>query len=215
MTLAAIYQAHLQHLQRGTEAALAEHAFDALVLCSGTAAPRNRFDDQSWPLSPTPTFSHWCPLLEADAYVVVRPGKQPALVRTIVDDYWESQPPVESDHFWAGFEVIEVKPGHAGDVLPGGKVAAITRDPGTSPPGTVNPPALIAALDCVVSIDSVTSPPSSDWRSRPPRQRLRHMRRRTRDFGRGRIWGGGRFEVEPRCSAARRSNRRVSRASSR
>ncbi len=147
MTAPSTYTHHLQYLQRGTEAALAAHGFDALVLCSGTAAAKNRFDDQYWPLSPTPAFAHWCPLVEADAYVVVRPGKKPRLVRTVTDDFWEAPTPPESDHFWSAFEVVEVKPGLAGDALPGGKVAVVTRDQGTSPPGTVNPPALIAALD--------------------------------------------------------------------
>jgi Xaa-Pro dipeptidase len=147
VSFAETYPEHLAYLQHGTEAALAAHGFDALVLCSGTAASKNRFDDQYWPLSPTPAFSHWCPLVEADAYVVVRPGHKPRLVRTIVEDFWETHAPPESDHFWEGFDVVEVKPGLAGDALPGGKVAVVTRDQGTSPPGTVNPPALIAALD--------------------------------------------------------------------
>jgi Xaa-Pro dipeptidase len=147
VTLAATYPEHLQYLQRGTEAALAAHGFDAVVLCSGTAAPRNRFDDQSWPVMPTPAYSHWCPLACADAFVVVRPGARPRLVRTIDSDFWETTSPPESDHFWAHFELVEVRPGHTGDALPGGRVAVITRDPGSSPPGTVNPPALIAALD--------------------------------------------------------------------
>lgn len=149
MSHAARYAEHLAYLQRGYEAALAAHGFDAVVLCSGAAAMRNRFDDQAWPLSPTPAYAHWCPLPEPDTYVVVRPGKKPQLVRTIVDDYWETPTPPESEHFWAGFEVVEVKPGLAGDALPGGKVAVITRDQGTSPPGTVNPSALIAALDLI------------------------------------------------------------------
>lgn len=147
MSYAASYPEHLAYLQRGYEAALAAHGFDAVVLCSGAAAMRNRFDDQAWPLSPTPAYAHWCPLPEPDTFVVVRPGQKPQLVRTIVDDYWETPTPPESEHFWAGFEIVEVKPGHAGDALPGGKVAVITRDQGTSPPGIVNPPALIAALD--------------------------------------------------------------------
>lgn len=147
MSYAASYSEHLAYLQRGYEAALVAHGFDAVVLCSGAAAMRNRFDDQAWPLSPTPAYAHWCPLPEADTFVVVRPGHKPQLVRTIVDDYWETPTPPESEHFWAGFEIVEVKPGHAGDALPGGKVAVITRDQGTSPPGIVNPPALIAALD--------------------------------------------------------------------
>jgi len=147
VTFAETFPAHIEYLQRGVEAALAAHGFDALVLCSGTAAQKNRFDDQYWPLCPTPAFSHWCPLVEADAYVVVRPGKRPRLVRTIVEDFWEAAAPPESEHFWSAFEVVDAKQGLAGDALPGGKVAVITRDQGTSPPGTVNPPALIAALD--------------------------------------------------------------------
>ena len=147
MTFASTYPAHLEYLQRGYEAALAEHGFDAVVLCSGAPAQRNRFDDQSWPLSPTPSFAHWCPLLEADAFIVVRPGKRPQLVRTITNDFWEATSPPESDHFWDAFELIEVGPGLAGDALPGGRVAVITRDQGTSPAGTVNPAPLIAAVD--------------------------------------------------------------------
>lgn len=141
------YTEHIAYLQQGYEAALAAHGFDAVVLCSGAAAMKNRFDDQAWPLSPTPAFAHWLPLVEADAFVVVRPGKKPQLVRTVVEDFWETPAPPESEHFWAAFELVEVTPGHAGDALPGGKVAVITRDQGTSPPGTVNPPGLITALD--------------------------------------------------------------------
>lgn len=147
MTLAATYPAHTEYLQRGYEAALAAHGFDAVVLCSGAAASRNRFDDQYWPVMPTPAFAHWCPLVEPDAFVVVRAGARPRLVRTLVDDFWEVTAPPESNHFWPSFELVEVTPGHAGDALPGGKVAVITRDPGASPPGTVNPPALLADLD--------------------------------------------------------------------
>lgn len=146
------YTAHVEHLQRETEAALAKHGYEAVVLCSGTAQLRNRFDDQSWPLSPTPAYSHWCPLAEPDCFVVVRAGKKPTLVRTVVDDYWETPTPPESDHFWAAFDVVTVGAGHAGDVLPGGKVAVITRDPGQAPPGDVNPQALLGALDHIRTV---------------------------------------------------------------
>ncbi len=148
--MSANYTAHLEYLQRGYEAAMAAHGFDAIVLCSGTVASKNRFDDQTWTLCPTPAFAHWCPLAEIDAYVVVRPGKKPLLVRTLVSDYWETQPIAESSHFWSAFEGASVAAGHANDVLPeGNRVAVITRDPGKSPPGAVNPPALIAALDAL------------------------------------------------------------------
>jgi Xaa-Pro dipeptidase len=143
------YPQHVDHLQRLTEAALAAHAYEALVLCSGAPQSKNRFDDQSWPLSPTPAYAHWCPLFEADAYVVVRPGRRPTLVRTVVDDFWETTAPPESDHFWSAFDVVTVGAGHAGDVLPGGRVAVITRDPGAAPPGEVNPAGLVSALDLI------------------------------------------------------------------
>ncbi|HET7500520.1 MAG TPA: Xaa-Pro dipeptidase [Kofleriaceae bacterium] len=150
MTLEATYPAHLEALQHGYEAALAAHGFDAVILCSGAAASRNRFDDQSWPVMPTPAFAHWCPLVEADAFVVVAPGKRPRLVRTIVSDFWETTAPPESNHFWPCFEITEVAPGHAAEALPSlssGKVAVITRDVDGAPPGAVNPPALIEAID--------------------------------------------------------------------
>jgi Xaa-Pro dipeptidase len=149
VTLAATYPEHLEVLQRGYEAALAAHGFDAVVLCSGTAAARSRFDDQAWPLLPTPAFAHWCPLVEADAFLVIAAGKRPRLVRTIVDDYWETIAPPESGHFWPCFELVEVAAGRAAEGLPGGNVALITRDDAApaGAPGAVNPPALLAALD--------------------------------------------------------------------
>jgi len=141
------YPDHVGRLQQATEAILADQKYEALVLCSGTPQSKNRFDDQAWPLNATPAFAHWCPLAEPDAFLIIRAGRKPTLVRTIVDDFWETTPPPESDHFWDSFDVVLAGPGLAGDVLPGGKVAVITRDPGQAPPGEVNPPALLAALD--------------------------------------------------------------------
>jgi Xaa-Pro dipeptidase len=149
VSLTSIYPEHVAHLQRGTEQALAAHGYEALVVCSGAPQSKNWFDDQSWPLSPTPTFTHWCPLAEPDTFLVVRPGRKPTLVRTVVDDFWETTAPPESDHFWPAFDVVTIEPGHAGDVLPGGRVAVVTRDPAAAPPGEVNPPALLAALDAL------------------------------------------------------------------
>jgi Xaa-Pro dipeptidase len=147
VTLAATYPDHLAYLQAGYEAALAAHGLDAIVLCGGAAASRSRFDDQAWPVLPTPAFAHWCPLVEADAFVVIRAGARPRLVRTIVEDFWETVAPAESNHFWPAFELVEVKPGQAASALPGGKVAVITRDPEAAPAGEVNPPGLVAELD--------------------------------------------------------------------
>lgn len=143
------YQEHVDTLQRGYEAALAAHHFDAVVLCSGAPASRNHFDDQTWPLMPTPAYAHWCPLVEAESYVVVRPGLKPMLVRTTVEDYWETVAPPETSQFFSAFDVVEVKPGQAAAALPDGKIAVITRDPEQSPPGDINPPSLVAALDAL------------------------------------------------------------------
>ena len=147
MSFETTYPEHVARLQRATETILADQKYEALVLCSGSAQSKNRFDDQSWPLSPTPAYAHWVPLVEPDTFLIIRAGRKPTLVRTLVDDFWETTSPPESEHFWDQFDVVAVGPGHAGDVLPGGKVAVITRDPGQAPPGEVNPASLIAALD--------------------------------------------------------------------
>jgi Xaa-Pro dipeptidase len=149
MSFDSTYPEHVQSLQRSAEELLAQHQYEALILCSGSPQSKNRFDDQSWPLSPTPAFAHWCPLAEADAFVIVRAGRWPTLVRTMVDDFWETQAPPESEHFWSAFDLVMCEAGRASDVLPGGKVAVITRDPGTAPPGEVNPAPLLAALDAL------------------------------------------------------------------
>jgi Xaa-Pro dipeptidase len=162
------YAAHIDHLSRAYGDAIAAAGYDALVIASGRAAAKNRFDDQYWPLSPTPAFTHWLPLPEADAFVVLRPGARPKLVRTVVDDYWDapkaparrpnpsdirtdapaapSQVQPESDHFWSAFELVEVRADDVAAQLPSGpRVATITRD--ALPEGNTNPPALVAALD--------------------------------------------------------------------
>jgi len=147
--LAARYREHLDVLGRGTAAVLAAHDLDALVIAAGAPALKSRFDDQHWPQIPTPTFAHWLPLPEPDAVLVIRPGARPHLIRVASDDYWELPARAESDHFWDSFEVIEVKTAAgAADHLPRGRVAVIA--PGDlpfAPPGPVNPPALVAALE--------------------------------------------------------------------
>ena len=147
--LAARYREHLDVLGRGTAAVLAAHDLDALVIAAGAPALKSRFDDQHWPQIPTPTFAHWLPLPEPDAVLVIRPGARPHLIRVASDDYWELPARAESDHFWASFEVIEVKTAAgAADHLPRGRVAVIASgDLPFAPPGPVNPPALVAALE--------------------------------------------------------------------
>ena len=147
--LSASYPQHVAALERAYAHVLAEHRFDGVVIASGRATIKNRFDDQWWPLAVTPTFSHWLPLREPDAALVIVPGKRPRLVRVKHEDYWDSAPQAESDHFWDAFDVVEVA--SAAEIarhLPEGHVALVaSEEPAFEPPGAVNPAPLVAALE--------------------------------------------------------------------
>ncbi len=146
--LATLYRDHLATLSAAHDAVLARHGLDALVVSAGAPALRNRFDDQHQPMVTTPTFTHWLPLPEADAVLVVSAGARPRLIRVVSDDFWETPPAAESDHFWSGFEVTEVRT--AADTaahLPAGRVAVIaSNELPFAAPGPVNPPDVVASL---------------------------------------------------------------------
>ncbi len=149
--LAALYAAHLDALAAATARVLADHDVDALVLTAGHEASKNRFDDQHWPLNPTPALLHWLPAAEADATLVVTPGARPTLHRVRVDDFWHAAPTLDLAHT-AGR--VDESWRDAGQPLarPRGRIAVISRD-AAPPPGlddaAVNPPALVAALDAL------------------------------------------------------------------
>ena len=94
------YLEHVAALERGYAHALHDHELDAVVIVAGRATIKNRFDDQWWPLAVTPTFAHWLPLREPDAVLVIAPGRRPQLIRVRHDDFWDSAPRADSDHFW-------------------------------------------------------------------------------------------------------------------
>lgn len=155
MSLSELYDEHIDRLQRETAAALQHCGFDALVLHSGAAAPRSAYDDQYWPLRPTPAFAHWVPLAEPDCALVITAGGRPRLIRTVIDDFWEGHAEPESAHFLERLEVIEV--GDAArirDHLPSGRVAFIgeARDRAAGldiAPEAIDPPALLTALHAI------------------------------------------------------------------
>jgi Xaa-Pro dipeptidase len=105
-----LHAAHVEQLQRATAALLAQQGLDALVIHAGVAQKRSGYDDNYWPLRPTPHFQHWLPLAEAGCALVIRPGKKPLLLRPRELNFWENPHPPESDHFWAAFEVAEGLP---------------------------------------------------------------------------------------------------------
>ena len=152
--LAALYDEHISRLSIEYGNAIGDAGYDALVIHSGAAREQCRFDDQNWPLRPTPAFRHWLPLAEADCALIIEPGAVPRLHRTVVSDFWEGHPAVESEHFWDSFAVHEVA--SAADIraaLPAARLAFIgAPDRARSwaiEEEAINPAGLLAALDLV------------------------------------------------------------------
>ena len=104
--LDALYLQHVADLQRRFERVLATQEWDAVVIEAGVAAKKSRFDDQYWPLRPSPHFHHWLPLVEAGCALVVRPGHQAVLVRPAETSFWEKPPVPETTAFEEAFDVV-------------------------------------------------------------------------------------------------------------
>lgn len=117
------YEAHLGQVADGYARALEACDLDAVVIHSGSPSRRTSFDDQDWPLRPTPHFMHWLPLPEPEALLVIVPGAKPKLLRLEQSNFWEAPVRPESDHFWPFFEVVTVQ-SHEGmrSLLPVGRV---------------------------------------------------------------------------------------------
>jgi Xaa-Pro dipeptidase len=149
--LARAYTAHLDHVATAYAAAAERAGYDALALHAGVPAPVNRFDDRNHPLSLTPSFAHLAPIAEPDAWIVLRPGVRPRLIRIVIEDFWEAPPAPPPDFVLAAFDVVLAAPDQARGLLPQGRTAYVSRDPDAiaAPAADVNPPALIAALDAV------------------------------------------------------------------
>lgn len=156
--LSALYPDHVSRLETEYGRAIEEADFGALVIHSGAENKQNHFDDQYWPLRPTPAFTHWLPLREQNAALILVPGSKPKLVRTVAFDFWHSAHAPEGDHFWDRFEVVEVSdPAQVAEHIPSGRVAFIGEDRARATSwgiDAMNPDALIAALDQIRTIKS-------------------------------------------------------------
>jgi Xaa-Pro dipeptidase len=126
---------------------------DAVVIHSGTPLKRTEFDDQYWPLRPTPHFQHWLPLAQADCVLIIQPGKTPRLLWFKSTSFWEMPALPETNHWEASFDVTslasidEVKA-----LLPSGRVGYIgeNRERAVSfgiPDDRVNAATLVGPLD--------------------------------------------------------------------
>jgi len=160
--LRTLYRDHVADLQRTYAAALAENGFDGLVIHSGTPRSQNQFDDQHWPLRPTPAFRHWLPLAEADCALVLTPAAQRpvTLLRPTGLDFWEGRAPAESDHFWDAFDLREVDSAdQLGAELPAtDRFAFIGEAERAAAWGfadsAINPDALVSSLDVARTLKS-------------------------------------------------------------
>ena len=154
--LTKLYAAHVADLDRRYGAALAAAGFDAVVIHSGSAKKRTEFDDQYWPLRPTPHFQHWAPLVEADCALVVSPGSPVRIVRPKATSFWEKPAETETDHWKSAIDVAMVDtPDDVKKHVPHGKRVAFVgedRVRGTAwgfDDAAMNPTALVHELDAL------------------------------------------------------------------
>jgi Xaa-Pro dipeptidase len=148
--LTSLYSDHVRTVEKRYASALASTGYDAVVVHSGTPKKRTEFDDQYFPLRPTPELQLWAPLIEPDCFVVFETNKKTTLVWPECKSFWERPAPPDATHF---MDVLDVKRIDAPEIAPSKKrVAWIGEDTaraaklGFSPDDT-NPPKLASALD--------------------------------------------------------------------
>lgn len=149
--LARLYADHVATIEARHTKALAASGFDAVVVHSGTAAKKTTYDDQFWPVRPTPAFQHWAPLYDAECFIVVEPGKKTVLVWPEQTSIWERPAAPEATTFLSVLDVRrDPKP-----ALPNGKRVAfigenraLAKELGFED-DAIDPPVLSRALDAL------------------------------------------------------------------
>jgi len=120
--LTRLYTEHIATLTARYARALEHSGWHGVVIHSGSPKIRSIFDDQYWPLRPTPHFQHWLPLLTAHSALLVEPGATPKLLWFNRFDFWEAPSQPETDHFWPSFDVVELDESRkVRDHLPAGR----------------------------------------------------------------------------------------------
>lgn len=132
MDLQLLQETHAQHLAQLEQRygqVLAAGGYDAVVIHSGSLKKRSEYDDQYWPLRPTPHFQHWLPLAAADCALVVTQGKKPKLIWTQPRSFWETIEEPSYDFWQSGFEIVTVSQRSlVTQHLPTGRAAFIGED---------------------------------------------------------------------------------------
>ena len=106
--LSLLYQDHVRRVEQRYASALATAGYDAVIVHSGTPKKRTEFDDQFFPLRPTPEFHLWAPLTEPDCFVVFQTGKKPMLVWPECKSFWERPAPPDATYFMSRLDVRRI-----------------------------------------------------------------------------------------------------------
>ena len=150
-TEAALFKGHVAALDAAYDRILAAHAFDAVVIHSGTPKKRSIYDDQYWPLRATPHFEHWVSLGEPGCLLVKELGKPARVIWPVVTDFWERPRAPEVGHATEALELVRTTHAQVRDFVPGGRVAFVGEDlqarQALAPHAESDPPALMHALD--------------------------------------------------------------------
>lgn len=153
-----LYLYHVGRLVQRYGEALAEAGLDAVVLHAGAPKKRTVFDDQYFPLRPSPYVQHFVPIAEAHAALVVTAdGARPKLLRPRVTSFWERPAPLEPAWLLEPFDVVQVEEDGGGSAshLPGrARLAFVGEETGVASAWgiaeeRVNATSLLAALDAL------------------------------------------------------------------
>ncbi len=147
--VAPLYRDHVRVVEKRYAEAAAAAGFDGIVVHSGTPKKRTEFDDQFFPLRPTPEFHLWAPLFEPDCFVVFETGKKTTLVWPECTSFWERPAPPEATHFESELDVRRVE---TPELPKGKKLAWVGEDRARAlalgfPEASINPKAVLDALD--------------------------------------------------------------------
>lgn len=145
----ALFATHVAQIERRYAAACAASTFDGIVVHSGTPKKRTEFDDQFFPLRPTPEFHLWAPLFEPDCFVVFQPGLPTQLVWPECTSFWERPAPPESLAF---MKVLDVRRTPKPELPAGKRLAFVGEDRAKAKElgfddEAINPQAIMSELD--------------------------------------------------------------------
>ena len=152
--LSSLYRDHIRSVEARYAAALNDAGYDAVIVHSGTPKKRTEFDDQFFPLRPTPEFHLWAPLTEPDCFVVFQTGKKTMLVWPECKSFWERPAPPDATYFLSALDVRRIDEPDVKALAAGGakRIAWVGEDGARAAKlgiasDAVNPAKLVGALD--------------------------------------------------------------------